>query len=72
MEVESILLCEMNQSEKDKYHVISLMWSLRNKTNKHRGKRQTKKQTVKLTIENKLTVSGGEVGGGMGGRDDGN
>ena len=52
--------------------MISLMWSLRNKTNKHSGKRQTKKQTVKLTIENKLTVSGGEVGEGMGGKDDGN
>jgi len=25
------------KSEKDKYHIISLMWNVRNKTNEHRG-----------------------------------
>ena len=38
VDLESIILNE-SQSEKDKCHMISLMWNLRNKTNK---KRQTK------------------------------
>ena len=28
-----------NKSEKDKYHMISLMWNLRNKTDEHEGKK---------------------------------
>ena len=30
MELESIILSEVSQSEKDKYHMISLMCNLRN------------------------------------------
>ena len=37
IELEGIMLTETSQSEKDKYHMISLMWNLRNKTNEHRG-----------------------------------
>ena len=37
MELRCIMLNEINQSEKDKYHMISLMWNLRNKTDEHRG-----------------------------------
>ena len=33
MDLENIALSEMSQSEKDKYHVISLMWNLMNKLN---------------------------------------
>ena len=33
MDLENIMLSEMSQSEKDKYHVISLMWNLMNKLN---------------------------------------
>ena len=34
------MLSETSQSEKDKYHMISLMWNLRNKTNEQRGKKE--------------------------------
>ena len=40
MELETIILSEVNQSEKDKYHMISLMWNLRNKMNEYRGKKK--------------------------------
>ena len=35
-ELESMMLSEISQSERDKCHMISLMWNLRNKTNEHR------------------------------------
>ena len=31
MDLENIMLSETSQSEKDKYHMISLMWNLINK-----------------------------------------
>ena len=31
MDLENIMLSEISQSEKDKYHMISLMWNLMNK-----------------------------------------
>ena len=37
MELECIMLSEISQSEKDKYHVISLMWNSRNTADEHRG-----------------------------------
>ena len=40
MELKSIMPSEISQSEKDKYHMISLMWNLRNKTNEQRKKRE--------------------------------
>ena len=33
MKLENIMLSEINQSEKDKYHMISLIWNLMNKLN---------------------------------------
>ena len=42
MEVEYIMLSEISQSEKDKYHMISLMLNLRNKPNEHGGKKKGK------------------------------
>ena len=39
MELEGIMLSEISQSEKDKHHMISLMWNLRNKTDKHRERK---------------------------------
>ena len=55
-----------NKSEEDKYHMISLMWNLRNKTNEQRKKRQKQTKNRLLTIENKLMVTremrvGGQV-----------
>ena len=36
MELEGIRLSEISQLEKDNYHMSSLMWKLRNKTDDHR------------------------------------
>ena len=41
MDLESIVLSEISQSEKDKYHMISLMWNLMNKLNSQAKQRQT-------------------------------
>ena len=38
MDLEGIMLSEVSHPEKDKYHVTSLMWNLRNKTNTNRKK----------------------------------
>ena len=45
--------------------MISLVWYLKNKANKQRGKKRGKPRNRLLTIENKLMVTGREVGGGM-------
>ena len=51
------MLSKINQSYKYKYHMIPLMWNLRNKTDEHRER--TKKEGEAnhkrlLNIENKL------------------
>ena len=38
MELECIMLSEISQSEKDKYHDFIHMWNLRKKTDEHRGR----------------------------------
>ena len=38
MELEGIMRSETSQSEKEKYHMISLMWSLITKADEHRGR----------------------------------
>ena len=38
MELECTMLSEICLLEKDKYHMISLMWNLRSKTDEHRGR----------------------------------
>ena len=35
---------KQNKSEKDKYHMISLMWNFRNKTNEQRGEKREANQ----------------------------
>ena len=40
MELEGIMLSDISQSEKDNYHMISLMWNLRNKTEEHGERRE--------------------------------
>lgn len=53
--------------EKDEYHMISLMWNLRNKTDKRKKKKRGGKQTIRDSyLENKLRVDEGKIGGGMG------
>ena len=41
MELEGIMLSEISQSEKDKYHDFTHMKTLRDKTDEHKG-RETK------------------------------
>ena len=62
MDPESIMLSKISQSEKDNHHMISLIWNLRNKTNKGGKKRQTKKQTLKYKVQTDVYQKG--VGGG--------
>ena len=44
MELEGIMLRETSQSGKDNYHMISLMWNLKDKTEEHRGREGKLKQ----------------------------
>ena len=44
MELRSIMLSEISQSEKDKYYMISLMWNLRDKTNEQRKKERERER----------------------------
>ena len=67
------MLSEISQSEKDKYHMISLMWNLRNKTDEHmgsvggRGEREIEHKTL-LRIQHQLRVDGRRwVGDGLDG-----
>ena len=43
MELESVMLSEISHTEKDKYHVFTLMWILRNLTEDHGGREGEKK-----------------------------
>ena len=36
IELEFIMLSEISYPQKDRYHMISLMWNLRNTTDEHR------------------------------------
>ena len=56
IELESKVVSEISQSEKDKYRIISLMWNLRNKTNEHRKNKRDKPRNRLLTTKNKLMV----------------
>jgi len=49
MDLESIMLSEISQSEKDKYSDFTHMWNLGNKTNEQRGKRERKRQIKQQT-----------------------
>ena len=57
MDLEIVILCEVIQIEKDKYHDIPDLWNLK----KNVQKNLYTKQIVK-DVENKLTVAGVEVG----------
>ena len=62
MELECVMLSEISHSEKGKYHMISLLWNLRNKTYEHRGR--GKKREGRKHKRPRLRVAGGEVGRG--------
>ena len=42
IELECIMLSKISQPEKDKYHMISVMWNLRNKTDEHKREAKIK------------------------------
>ena len=66
MDIEGIILTEISQLEKDKYHMISLIYeiNLRNKANKAKKRVKKCKKTPPrlLNIEKKLEAAGGKVG----------
>ena len=65
MDLESILLSEMHQSDEGKYHDFIHMWNLGSKTNEQRGKKERDKLRNRLLMmENKLMATRGEMGGG--------
>ena len=61
MDLESIMLSEINQVVKDKYHMISPISGTYMETSKQNITRDSE-------IKNKLRVTRGEVGGDNGGR----
>ena len=38
MDGTTVYYAKLNKSEKDKYHIFTHMWNLRNKTDEHRGR----------------------------------
>ena len=74
MELECIIRSEISPSEKDKYHMISLMWNLRNKTAEHIGRegegreeRETNHETLNDRQQTWLMEGGRWVGNGLDG-----
>ena len=47
MELESVMLSETSHTEKDRYHVFTLMWILRNLTEDHGEGEGKKKKEVR-------------------------
>ena len=43
MELENVMLSEISHTEKDRYHIFSLMWILRNLTEDHGERGRGKK-----------------------------
>ena len=53
MELEGIMLSEISQLEKDRYHVFTHMWILRNSTEDHggrEGEKNSSKQRGRQTV----------------------
>ena len=52
IQVEGIMLSEVSQAEKDKYHRISLicMWDLKNKINKHHRNRLIDTENKRMVV----------------------
>ena len=59
LDLEIIILSEVSQTEKDKYHTISLICGILKK------KKDINKLIYKTDIENELMVTKGESGGGI-------
>ena len=50
MDLENIILSEGNQTEKDKYYMISLIWNLKNNTSEIIYKTETDTQAQKTNL----------------------
>ena len=59
LDLEIIILSEVSQTEKGKYHMISLICGILKK------KKDINKLIYKTDIENELMVTKGESGGGI-------
>ena len=59
MNLEGILLSEISQAEKAKYHINSLICEIQKQTSKKPQHPQTNKKTKLMGIENKLVVARG-------------
>ena len=57
MDLQGIMLSEVSQTEKDKYHMISLIYGIQNMTQMYLWNRNTL-----ADIENRLAVTKGEDG----------
>ena len=64
MELESIMLSEISQSEKDKYRMISLLCGI--KKQKQMSKGEKERQTGKHTLHYREHTGGSHRGGGWG------
>ena len=58
MDLEIIILSEVSQTEKDKYHDITYMWNLKQDTNEHIYERET---DGKKTLPRRVLAKGSEV-----------
>lgn len=58
MDLEGIMLSEISQSDKDRYHDLTHMWNLRNKTNK----KQTFKYRELVAVRGEVGEDTGEMG----------
>ena len=74
MELKGIRLSEISQSEKDNYHMVSLIFGIQEAVEDHRGREaklngksseREKNGERLLTIGNTLRFNGGEVDGGI-------
>ena len=59
MDLEIIILNEVSQKEKEKYHMISLTWNLKYDTNEINYKTETDSHGIACEIENRLEVAKG-------------
>lgn len=66
MELESIILKERSQSEKDKCHMISLRCEVYETKQMTKGKKRDKPRNKLVTVENKLMATRGNVECGWG------
>ena len=62
--LESIILSEISQSEKDRLHSY-VEFKKQNQERKKRGRESDKPRARLFPLENTLLVTRGEVGGGM-------